>query len=127
MNNYFWLVLSLVWFGLIVYFIFFNPLIEDNAEAWFKRRNKLGHFIFYALMSLFLSKSFSQEIITQNHLFSGVKVSLIFAFFIELGQHFFTYNRYGTISDILANAPWILLIVVMIYIYPKLFRFNPKI
>ena len=127
MNNYFWLVLSLVWFGLIVYFIFFNPLIEDNAEAWFKHRDKLGHFIFYALLSFFLSKSFSQEIITQNPLFSGVKVSLIFGFVIELGQHFFTYNRYGSISDILANAPRILLIVVMIYIYPKLFRFNPKI
>ena len=126
MNNYFWLVLSLVWFGLIVYLIFFNPLIEDNAEPWFKIRDKLGHFIFYALLSLFLSKSFSQEIIIQNPLFSGVKVSLIFGFVIELGQHFFTYNRYGTISDILANAPWILLIVVMIYIYPKLFRFNIK-
>ena len=92
MNNYFWLVLSLVWFGLIVYLFFFNPLIEDNAEP----------------------------------LFSGVRVSLIFGFVIELVQHFFTYNRYGSISDILANAPGILLIVVMIY-YLKLFRFNPKI
>ena len=127
MNNYFWLVLSLVWFGLIVYLIFFNPLIEDNAEPWFKHRDKLGHLIFYVLLSFFLSKSFYQEIILQNPLFSGVKVSLKFGFVIELGQHFFTYNRYGSISDILANAPRILLIVVMIYIYPKLFRFNPKI
>ena len=126
MNNYFWLVLSFFWLGFIVYLSFFNPLIEDNAEPWFKHRDNLGHFIFYALLSLFLSKSFSQEIITQNPLFSGVKVSLIFGFVIELGQHFFTYNRYGSISDILANAPGILLMVVMIYFYPKLFRFNLK-
>ena len=127
MNNYFWLFLSLVWLGLIIYLSFFNPLIEHNAEPWFKHGDKLGHCLFYALLSFFLSKTFSQEIITQNPLFSGVKVSLIFGFVIELGQHFFTYNRYGSISDILANAPGILLIVVMIYIYPKLFRFNPKI
>ena len=127
MNNYFWFVLLLVWLGLIIYISFFNPLIEDNAEPWFKHRDKHGHCVFYALLSLFLSKTFTQEIITQNPLFSGVKVSLIFGFVIELGQHFFTYNRYGSISDILANAPGILLIVVIIYIYPKLFRFNPKI
>ena len=126
MNNYFWSFLSLVWLGLIVYLSFFNPLIEANTESWFKHLDKLGYFIFYALLSLFLSKSFSQEIIIQNPLFSGVKVSLIFGFVIELGQHFFTYNRYGSISDILANAPGILLMVVMIYIYPKLFRFNLK-
>ena len=124
MNNYFWLVLSLVWFGLIVYLIFFNPLIEDNAEPCLKNRDKLGHCVFYALLSLFLSKTFTQEIITQNPLFSRAKVSLIFGFLIGLGQHFFTYNRYGSISDILANAPWILLMVVMIYIYPKLFRLS---
>ena len=126
MNNYFWLVLSLVWFGLIVYLIFFNPLIEDNAETWFKHLNKLGHFIFYALLSLFLSKSFSQEIITQNPLFSRAKVSLIFGFLIGLGQHFFTYDHYVTFLDVLANEHGILLMVVMIYFYPKLFRFNIK-
>ena len=126
MNNYFWLVLSLVWFGLIVYLIFFNPLIEDNAEPWFKHRYKLKHFIFYALLSLFLSKSFSQEIITQNHLFSRAKVSLIFGFLIGLGQHFFTYDHYVTFLDVLANEHGILLMVVMIYFYPKLFRFNLK-
>ena len=127
MNNYFWLVLSLVWFGLIVYLIFFNPLIEDNAEPRLKHRDKHGHFVFYALLSLFLSKTFTQEIITQNPLFSRAKVSLIFGFLIGLGQHFFTYDHYVTFLDVLANALGILLVVVMIYFYPKLLRFNSKI
>ena len=126
MNNYFWLVLSLVWLGLIIYISFFNPLIEDNAEPWFKHRDQHGHCVFYALLSLFLSKTFTQEIITQNPLFSRAKVSLIFGFLIGLGQHFFTYDHYVTFLDVLANEHGILLMVVMIYFYPKLFRFNIK-
>lgn len=126
MNNYFWLVLSLVWLGLIIYISFFNPLIEDNAEPWFKHRYIHGHCVFYALLSLFLSKTFTQEIITQNPLFSLVKVSLTFGFLIGLGQHFFTDDHYVTFLDVLANALGILLVVVMIYFYPKLFSFNLK-
>ena len=126
MNNYFWLVLLLVWLGLIIYISFFNPLIEDNAEPWFKHRYIHGHCVFYALLSLFLSKTFTQEIITQNPLFSLVKVSLTFGFLIGLGQHFFTDDHYVTFLDVLANALGILLVVVMIYFYPKLFSFNLK-
>ena len=128
MNNYFWLVLSLVWLGLIIYTSFSNPLIEDNAEPWFKHRDQHGHCVFYALLSLFLSKTFTQEIMTQNPLFSRAKVSLIFGFLIGLGLglHFFTYDHYVTFLDVLANALGILLLVVMIYFYPKLFRFNLK-
>ena len=126
MNNYFWLVLSLVWSGLIIYISFFNPLIEDNAEPWFKHRYIHGHCVFYALLSLFLSKTFTQEIITQNPLFSLVKVSLTFGFLIGLGQHFFTDDHYVNFLDVLANALGILLVVVMIYFYPKLFSFNLK-
>ena len=126
MNNYFWLVLSVVWLGLIIYISFFNPLIEDNVEPWFKHRDKHGNCEFYALLSLFLSKNFTQEIITQNPLFSSAKVSLVFGFLIGLGQHFFTYDHYGTFMDVLAYALGILLIVVMIYFYLKLFRFKLK-
>ena len=126
MNNYFWLVLSLVWLGLIIYTSFSNPLIEDNAEPWFKHRDQHGHCVFYALLSLFLSKTFTQEIMTQNPLFSRAKVSLIFGFLIGLGQYFFTYDHYVTFLDVLANALGIPLVVVMIYFYPKLFRFNLK-
>ena len=127
MNNYYWSVLSLVWLGLIIYISFFNPLIEDNAEPRLKHRDKHGHFVFYALLSLFLSKTFTQEIITQNPLFSSAKVSFILGFLIGLGQHFFTYDHYVTFLDVLANALGILLVVVMIYFYPKLLRFNSKI
>ena len=126
MNNFFWLLLLVVWLGFIIYINFFNPLIEDNAEPCLKNRDKLGHCVFYALLSLFLSKTFTQEIITQNPLFSSAKVSLIFGFLIGLGQLFFTYDQYGTFLDVLANALGIMLMVAMIYFYLKLFRFNLK-
>ena len=104
MNNYFWLVLSTCLVGINYLHKFLNPIIEDNAEPWFKHRDKHGHCVFYALLSLFLSKTFTQEIITQNPLFSRAKVSLIFGFLIGLGQHFFTYDHYVTFLDVLANA-----------------------
>ena len=126
MNNYFWLILSIIWAGLIVYLSFFNPLSEDNVESWFKNQDKLGHFVFYALLSLGLCKTFSQEIIIQNPLIISAMVALIFGLLIELSQHFFTHDRDGNFWDALANGLGILFMLVLINSHPKLFRFNPK-
>jgi VanZ family protein len=126
MNNYFWLILSIIWAGLIVYLSFFNPLSEDNVESWFKNQDKLGHFVFYALLSLGLCKTFSQEIIIQNPLIINAMVALIFGVLIELSQHFFTYDRDGNFWDALANGLGILFMLVLINSHPKLFGFNPK-
>ena len=68
MKNYFWFILSIIWAGLIVYLSFFNPISEGILEPWFKYQDKLGHFLFYALLSLGLCKTFSKEIIIQNPL-----------------------------------------------------------
>jgi hypothetical protein len=65
MKNYFWLVCSLVWAGLIVYLGFSNPK-SVGIEPWFKYQDKLGHFILYAVLSMLLIKTFSKEIVIQS-------------------------------------------------------------
>lgn len=121
MKNYFWFVCSLVWAGLILYLSFFTT-ISEGEELWFENQDKLGHFIFYAVLSMFLIKTFSKEISIQYPMNSGALISLIFGVLIELGQHFFTNDRYGDFMDVLANGSGILLVVILIRIFPKYFR-----
>lgn len=125
MKNYFWLVCSLVWAGLIVYLGFSNPE-SVGIEPWFKYQDKLGHFILYAVLSMLLIKTFSNEIVIQNSMSNGALVALVFGVLIELGQHFFTHDREGDYMDALANGLGILLMVVLTKVYPKCFYFNPK-
>ena len=125
MKNYFWLVCSLVWAGLIDYLSFSNPN-SVGLEPWFKYQDKLGYFIFYAVLSMLLIKTFSKEIVIQNSMWSSALVALVFGVLIELGQHFFTHDREGDYMDAMANGLGILLIVVLIKAYPKHFYFNPK-
>jgi VanZ family protein len=121
MKNYFWFVCSLVWAGLILHLSFFTP-ISEGEEPWLENQDKLGHFIFYAVLSMFLIKTFSKEISIQYPMNSGALISLIFGVLIELGQHFFTNDRYGDFMDVLANGSGILLVVILIRIFPKYFR-----
>lgn len=121
MKNYFWFVCSLVWAGLILYLSFFTP-ISEGEEPWLENQDKLGHFIFYAVLSMFLIKTFSKEISIQYPINSGALISLVFGVLIELGQHFFTNDRYGDFMDVLANGSGILLVVILIRIFPKYFR-----
>lgn len=125
MKNYFWLVCSLVWAGLIVYLGFSNPK-SVGIEPWFKYQDKLGHFILYAVLSMLLIKTFSKEIVIQNSMSNGALVALVFGVLIELGQHFFTHDREGDYMDALANGLGILLMVVLTKAHPKCFYFNPK-
>lgn len=122
MKNYFWFVCSLVWAGLILYLSFFTPISEGGEEPWLENQDKLGHFIFYAVLSMFLIKTFSKEISIQYPMNSGALISLIFGVLLELGQHFFTNDRYGDFMDVLANGSGILLVVILIRIFPKYFR-----
>ena len=123
MKNYFWLVCSIVWAGLIVYLRFLNPIIDD-LEPWFEYQDKLGHVIFYALLSMLLIKTLSKEISLQNLINIGALISLVFGVLIELGQHFFTNDLVGDLIDVLANGSGILLIVVLFRTLPKYFRYK---
>jgi VanZ family protein len=123
MKKYFWLVCSFVWAGLIVYFSFSSPN-SIGVEPWFKNQDKLGHFIFYAILSMLLIKTFSQETLIQSPIKRGALTSFFFGVLIEIGQHFFTCDREGDYKDALVNGLGILLIVILIKNFPKYFRFK---
>ena len=118
MKNYFWLVCSIVWAGLIVYLRFLNPIIDD-PEPWFEYQDKLGHVIFYALLSMLLVKTFSKEVSLQNPINIWTLTSHVFSLFIEMGQHFFTNDRNCDLMDVVANGSGILSMVVLIRIFPR--------
>lgn len=126
MKNYFWFVFSLVWAGSIVYLSFFKPVSLHAEAPWFENQDKVGHFVFYAVLSVLLIKSFSQEIIIQNPLSTSTQLAFAFGLLIELGQHFLTHDRDGSFMDVLANGLGIFLVAVLIKAKPKLFCFNPK-
>lgn len=126
MKNYFWFILSLLWAGLILYLSFFNPISLDPVEPWFKNQDKVGHFFFYAVLSMILIKTFSQEIILQNPIGIGALLAFFLGVFIELAQHFLTRYRDGNFEDTLANGLGILLMVILINRYPKIFHTKLK-
>ena len=128
MKNYFWFVCSLAWAGLIVYLSFFNSIIDvDASEPWFENQDKFGHFIFYAVLSILLIKTLSIEISLQDPINIGALISLVFGVLIELGQHFFTNDRFGDLMYLLANGSGILLMVVLITNFPKYFRYKSMV
>jgi len=126
MKNYLWIVLSLAWSGVIVYLSFMSPVSTDSIP-FFEHQDKLGHFIFYAVLSLLFIKTFSQIIITMSPITLGATIAFVFGGLIELGQHFFTLDRYGSIMDVFANGMGALLMAIFINNYPKLFQLSPKI
>ena len=125
LKNYFWLVLSIVWSGVIVYFSFMSPESADGI-VMFEHQDKLGHFIFYAVLSFSLIKTFSEEIFTLSPIKLGAAAAFAFGGLIELCQHFFTLDRYGSMMDAFANGLGALLMALLINKLPKPFRPSSK-
>lgn len=125
MKNHLWLFLSLLWAGAIFYLSFFNPVSQEGVP-WFEHQDKLGHFVFYGVLTMALIKTFSQEIVIRNPLAKAAVLAFIFGVLIELGQHFFTHNREGSFMDALANGLGILLMVILMNTNPKIFRLNSE-
>ena len=123
----FWIFFSLTWAALIIYSSFFNSENIDEGISWFQNQDKVVHFVFCAIFSWCLIKSFSQEIFLKRPILKGMALAYIFGVGIELGQHFFTTDRDGNFMDVLANGMGSILILILIYTYPKLLLLNPKI
>lgn len=124
MKTYFWLLFSILWAGLILYLSFIRP-VSLGGTPWFDHQDKLGHFVFYAVLGLSLIKTLSKEITIQSPFISGMLITFIFGALIELGQHFLTTDRDGSWRDVFANGLGILASAILINTYPKIFRFNP--
>jgi VanZ family protein len=125
MKNHLWLLLSIVWAGAIFYLSFFNPLSEEGVP-WFEHQDKLGHFVFYAILAMALIKTFSREIVIRNPLSKAAVLAFSFGILIELGQHYFTHNREGSFMDALANGLGILAMVILMNSNPKIFHLNSE-
>lgn len=126
MKNYFWLFLSVIWSGLILYLSFFNPISDNASNPWFENQDKVGHLLFYAVFSFILIKMFSLEIIVQNSVVLGATVAFIFGVLIEFSQHFFTLDRDGNFFDAFANGLGVLFQVILIKSFPDFFYHNTK-
>ncbi len=120
MKKNLWKILTLLWASIIIYFSFFSPFNPDG-KAFFKHQDKVGHVIFYAILTYGLIKVFSQEIIFNSPFKLASTVGLVFGLLIELFQHYATTHREGSTMDALANAMGIILIVLLVRQYPKFF------
>ena len=124
----FWTFLSLTWTSLIIYLSFFNPEgIVEEKMPWFKNQVKVGDLVFYAILSCYLIKIFSQEIFLKYSILKGLVLIYIFVVVIELGQNFFPIDRDRNLIDVLSNGMGSMLILILTYTCQKLFLINPKI
>ena len=62
MKKNLWKILTLLWASIIVYFSFFTPY-DPEGVGFFEHQDKVGHLIFYAILTYGLIKIFRQEII----------------------------------------------------------------
>jgi VanZ family protein len=120
-----WKILTLLWASIIVYFSFFTPYDPEEGVGFFEHQDKVGHLIFYAILTYGLIKVFRQEIILNEPLKLASSIGFVFGVIIELIQHYFTTLRVGSVMDALANGFGIILIVMLVHKYPKLFFIKP--
>ncbi|MBH45546.1 MAG: hypothetical protein CMC93_02890 [Flavobacteriaceae bacterium] len=123
MKKYFWSLFSFFWSAVILYLSFFKPLATEGTSPWFDHQDKLGHFVFYGVLSLSLIKTFSQEIIITKSLRNGILMAFFFGIWIELVQHYFTTDRDGNFMDALANGMGAIVVGLMFKKFRRHFFF----
>ena len=124
MKKNLWKIFTLLWASIIIYFSFFTSH-QSESSRFFEHQDKAGHVIFYAILTYGLIKVYRQEIILQQPSVIASIVSFIFGIVIELFQHYITIDRVGSIMDVLANGFGIMLILLLLKRYPKLFSIKP--
>ena len=124
MKKNLWKIFTLLWASIIIYFSFFTSH-QSESSRFFEHQDKAGHVIFYAILTYGLIKVYRQEIILLQPSFIASIVSFIFGIVIEFIQHYITTNRVGSIMDVLANGFGIMLILLLLKRYPKLFSIKP--
>ena len=124
MKKNLWKIFTILWASIIIYFSFFNTHQSESSRI-FEHQDKAGHVVFYAVLTYGLIKVYRQEIILQQPSVIASIVSFIFGIVIEFIQHYITTNRVGSIMDVLANGFGIILILLLLKRYPKLFSIKP--
>tara|TARA_B100000902_G_C27211041_1_gene864368 strand:- start:664 stop:1038 length:375 start_codon:yes stop_codon:yes gene_type:complete len=119
-----WKIFTILWASIIIYLSFFTTHQSESSRI-FEHQDKAGHVVFYAVLTYGLIKVYRQEIILQQPSVIASIVSFIFGIVIEFIQHYITTNRVGSIMDVLANGFGIILILILLKRYPKLFSIKP--
>ena len=124
MKKNLWRILTLLWASIVVYFSFFTSY-DPEGEALIEHQDKVGHFIFYVLLTYGLIRVFKEEIILNEPSKFASSIAFVFGLIIELIQHYYTTHREGSLMDAFANGFGIILIVMLVHKYPKLFFIKP--
>ena len=116
--------MTLLWASIVVYFCFFTSY-DPEGEVFIEHQDKVGHFIFYVILTYGLIRVFKEEIILNEPSKFASSIAFVFGLIIELIQHYYTTHREGSLMDAFANGFGIILIVMLVHKYPKLFFIKP--
>tara|TARA_B110000037_G_scaffold130201_1_gene147913 strand:- start:22 stop:384 length:363 start_codon:yes stop_codon:yes gene_type:complete len=109
MKKHFWKLSTILWICIILYLSFFTT-VDPNGLPIFENQDKVGHFLFYAILTAVLIKTFSVELIKNPPIFIAIVFAFFFGAVIEILQHYATEDRFGSIWDLIFNTLGILII-----------------
>ena len=109
MKKHFWKLSAFLWMSIILYLSFFTA-VDPEGLPMFENQDKVGHFIFYAIFTSILIKTFSVELIKNLPIVSAIIFAFFFGAVVEILQHYATEERFGSIWDLIFNTLGILII-----------------
>ena len=109
MKKHFWKLSTILWICIILYLSFFTT-VDPNGLPIFENQDKVGHFVFYAILTNILIKTFSVELIKNSPQVVAIVFAFCFGAVVEILQHYATEDRFGSIWDLFFNTLGILII-----------------
>ena len=91
MKKHFWKLSTILWICIILYLSFFTT-VDPNGLPIFENQDKVGHFVFYAILTAVLIKTFSVELIKNP----PIVIAIVFAFFLVQSSKFFSIMQLKT-------------------------------
>ena len=95
--------------SIILYLSFFTA-VDPEGLPMFENQDKVGHFIFYAILTSILIKTFRIELIKNSPIVVAIVFAFCFGAVIEILQHYATEDRFGSFWDLFFNTLGILII-----------------
>jgi len=83
---------------------------DPEGLPMFENQDKVGHFVFYALLTSILIKTFRIELIKNSPIVVAIVFAFCFGAVIEILQHYATEDRFGSFWDLFFNTLGILII-----------------
>ncbi len=77
MKKHFWKLSAFLWMCIILYLSFFTA-VDPGGLPMFENQDKVGHFIFYAIFTSILIKTFSVELIKNSPIVSAIIFAWLF-------------------------------------------------